>query len=160
MVRWGLWDVNRALVSKDWTKIDLCGPKSVHVDFQGVFRRHRHFFCNPYMDSEKHFMCLMRRPNSQKVVPFHWERSFKPVGNVHSSRARVEIQGFGKKTSRQKKYPFLVMTCHNHVSVEWLSGWVFLKAFKIINGRMDSRSKCLVLILSSMKTQENYKTDL
>ena len=29
-----------------------------------------------------------------------------------------------------------------------------------MNGRMDSRSKCLVLILSPTKTQENYRTDL
>ena len=53
------------------------------------------------------------------------------------------------------------MTCHtHHVVVYPGSGPGFLKAFKKINGRMGSRSKCLILILSYGKTQEKYKTDL
>ena len=71
---------------------------------------------------------------------------------------RVEIQGFGEKTSRLRKIPFLATTCHNHKPIGRSPRGSFFKNQAISNDRMNRRPKWLNLNFCSSKTHENYKT--
>ena len=123
-----------------WTKKRPCW-------FSWYFSKAILFFLQPIHGYSEIFLVFDETFKWSKIHPIRLE-TFIQV------EIRVEIQGFGEKTSRPRKIPFLTMTCHNHVSGGIPSGTPFEKAFKTINERMDSRSKCLVLIIFSRKTQK------
>ena len=123
-----------------WTKKRPCW-------FSWYFSKTTLFFLQPIHGYSEIFLVFDEMSKWSKSRPIRLE-TFIQV------EIRVEIQWFDEKTGRSRKIPFLpTMTCHNHVPVGIRSGIRFEKAFVTMNGRTDSRSKCLVLIIFSRKTQ-------
>ena len=65
-----------------------------------------------------------------------------------------------RKRVGQNKNPILITACHILKLVGCIYGCIWRQKSLGMSDRMDSRSKCLILIISSRKTQEKYTDDL